>query len=180
MNNIAELLEIRNKVKNRKPKYLRQDAHKLKKLKKKWIRPKGIHSKMRRMLRSYRKNPEIGYGSPRKIKNFTKEGLMPVLINSAKDTEDLGKDVSIIVSGSIGLKKRLEIAKKMREKKLIAENLDANKLLDEYEKMINEKKNKIKKTKEEPKKQESIEKKANDAIPGNEKEIKRKVLEKRN
>ena len=66
-------LEIRQKIKSRKPNYLRQDAHKLKKLAKKWRKHRGMHSKMRLKLRSYRKKPEIGYVSPKNVKHLNKD-----------------------------------------------------------------------------------------------------------
>ena len=43
----AKLLEQRNKAKGKKPNFLRQDANRNKSLEKKWIKPKGMHSKMR-------------------------------------------------------------------------------------------------------------------------------------
>ena len=49
-NKMAEtkkLLELRKKIKGKKPNFIRQDAHKHKRLARKWRKPKGIQSKMR-------------------------------------------------------------------------------------------------------------------------------------
>ena len=47
---LKEELELRKKIKSKKPDFIRQDFHK-KRLKKKWKRPRGLHSKVRLMLK---------------------------------------------------------------------------------------------------------------------------------
>ena len=47
MNDIQRLLELRKRIKRKKPEFIRQDAHKKKSLESKWRKPKGLHSKMR-------------------------------------------------------------------------------------------------------------------------------------
>ena len=81
----TRLLEQRNKAKGRKPNFLRQDANRNKSLEKKWIKPKGMHSKMRIKLRSRRVWPSSGYCSPNKVKGLTRKGFQPVLVNNLKD-----------------------------------------------------------------------------------------------
>ena len=44
---MKELLELKKKIKKKKPNFTRQETHKKSKLKKKWRRPKGIQSKLR-------------------------------------------------------------------------------------------------------------------------------------
>ena len=61
----ARLLQLRRLTKSKKPTFLRQDATRNKSLVKKWVKPKGMHSKMRLHLRGRRASPSPGYASPR-------------------------------------------------------------------------------------------------------------------
>jgi len=175
MTDIKRLLKIREKIKSRKPKYLRQDAHRVKKLDKKWRRPRGMHSKMRKRLKSYRRNPEIGYGSPKEVKYLNKEGLMPVLIKSKKDIESANENNILIISRTIGLRKKLEILRQVKSKGLKVENIEVDKFIEENEKMLKQKKEGKKKIekKEEIKVKEEEKKDHKDE----EKRVKKMVLE---
>ena len=75
MKDFKTLLNIRKKIKSKKPFFFRQDAHKNLKLGDKWRKPKGLHSKMRLGFKGYRKSVSIGYGSPKITKNLHKSGL---------------------------------------------------------------------------------------------------------
>ena len=64
------LLQLRKRIKAKKPNFVRQDSHKQKEVKKKWRKPKGMQSKMRLKKKGYRKSVSIGYGSPKKVNGF--------------------------------------------------------------------------------------------------------------
>ena len=151
------LIELRNKIKEKNPDFIRQDIHKRKKLKLKWRKPKGIHSKIRHHFKGRRKMPSPGYKSPRAASGMHSSGLMPVMVFSVKDLTAVskGKD-GIIISGSVGMKKKYEILKKIRDFGLEVLNLNADKAMKKIEDFISSKKKKSEKSakKEEPKKQE--------------------------
>jgi len=95
----------------------------------KWIKPKGRHSKMRKMRRSYPPSPTVGHKSPKAEKGKLK-GYIPILISSANQLNKLGKDNGIILSKKLGARKRLELIKKAEEmhlKILNVRKLGANK-----------------------------------------------------
>ncbi len=103
-------------------KFIRQDSFRHFKLgrnrrKKKWRRPTGRHSKMRKQRKSYPASPTVGYKRIRKdigrINNF-----IPLLINNLKDLERATKDNIIVVSSRLGARKRMEVIKKADEMKL--------------------------------------------------------------
>lgn len=178
---MTDLLQLRKVLKKKKPKFLRQDAHKLKRLGRKWRRPKGMDSKMRRRLRGYRKSPSVGYSSPKKVRGLTSNGKKAIIIHNVKDLQNT-KD--IIISKKVGIKKKIEIIKKAQELGINILNIkDPTNFLKNIEEFIKkrkeESKEKIKskeKRKKEPvkkeKKQQSKEEKEKQ-----EKEEKRKVLE---
>jgi len=147
-----DMLKLRKKIKSRKPNFLRQDSHKQKEVKKNWRKPKGIQSKMRLHKKGYRKSVAIGYGSPRKVYGLHSSGLKQTLIDSVKELDKINKEVEgIIISRTVGLKKKIVIVKKAKEKGIKILNI---KNPDNFIKQTEErfaKKKEVKKVKQEEK-----------------------------
>ncbi|RJQ17564.1 hypothetical protein C4573_01140 [Candidatus Woesearchaeota archaeon] len=158
-----DLLNVKKAIKKRNPVFIRQDAHKRKSLAKKWIRPKGIQSKMRLHLRSYRRVVKPGYGTPAALRGLNKEGKKEYLISSVKDLEHIPAGSSIVFSGNLGARKKLILIDLAKKKNFLFVNvnpetfaLQVKKKQDEkkaIKKKISEKKSleqKIKKKEEKP------------------------------
>ena len=111
-----DALTLRNALKAKKPTFLRSDAHRVVRLEKKWHAPKGGDAKIRRKLRSYRRQPSIGWGSPRQARGLTPEGYTPVLVATENDLMKV-KDACIIAR-TVGMKKQRILLQKCQEKKL--------------------------------------------------------------
>ncbi|MDD5253607.1 MAG: eL32 family ribosomal protein [Candidatus Nanoarchaeia archaeon] len=182
---MKRLLQLKKEMKKRKPDFLRQDAHKLKKLKKNWRKPKGLDSKMRRGLRGYRRSARIGFSTPRKTYGLNKDGLKGIVVKNLRDLESIKENNIIILSSTIGSKNRIEILKKIKEKNLKISNI---KNVDDYiqkaEEIFNKKREtkrtklqERKKTREETKKKAEAKKEEKSAEEKLEKE-KKKTLEK--
>ncbi len=192
---MREQLELRKKLKKKKPSFLRQRATNLIKLKKCWRKPKGIQSKMRKKLKGHRRPVSIGYSSPKLVRGLHPTGLAQILVNTLSDMDKIKENQGIIISSKVGLKKKVDIIKKIKEKNLIILNIK------EPESIIKKLEDKIKKSKEEKlkretkkekskkealKKAEEKEKESKEKIPEQEeeeskkqKEEKRKLLEKK-
>ena len=149
-----ELLEYRNMKKAKQPVFLRQDAHKLKTMDEKWRQPKGMHSKIRKKLRGYRKQPSVGYSSPRLVKGLDKLGNKIIIINNLSSLKDVSTPV--ILSSALGLKKKIQILKLCLEKKIQVLNVkDVHSFIKNVEENIQ--KRKLSKAKKEEHKQKSKE-----------------------
>ena len=112
---LNELLELRKRLKKKKPDFVRQDFHK-KRLSGRWKKPRGLHSKVRLGLRGKPKGISRGYSSPKKVRSFDKHGLKPVLVASLKGIERIKKESEgAVIKSSVGLKKRYEILKRLKE-----------------------------------------------------------------
>lgn len=110
MTDKARLLKIKAQLKKRQPKFIRQDAHKHKRVKQVWRRPQGLHSKMKDSKRGYRMKLKEGFRTPNAVRGLDRHGLKPTLIALARDLEKLDvKTHSVIVSGTIGDRKRLAL-----------------------------------------------------------------------
>src|SRR3989344_4898482 len=120
-NALTTALQTRKKQKMRKPTFLRQAANRIKRIPKKWRHPRGKHSKMRMKLRSYRKQPSIGYSSPKAARFLTPEGYQQHVVASPSQlTKDLQ---AIIISGTVGAKKKIAIIQKAQQLGLKVLNL---------------------------------------------------------
>jgi large subunit ribosomal protein L32e len=132
---LKELLDKRTTLKSKKPAFLKQDAHKLKRLKKNWRQPRGRHSKMRKKLRSYRRQPSMGFSSPKAVRNLTKEGHKLILVHNISDLDNLKEPITI--AATVGNHKKIEMLKKAKEKKLKVLNVkDVDKFIKEAEEKL--------------------------------------------
>ena len=157
-----ELIELRKKMKKKKPDFIRQDSHKKPEICPNWRKPRGMHSKIRLKKKGYRRMPNPGYRSPAEVRGFDRSGLVPVLLKNLGQLEGIDKDKQgIIISSSLGNKKRLEAMKLAKEKGIKILNIkDPEKYAKEAEESMKKKKElkKQKTEKKEKKKKEAKEK----------------------
>lgn len=144
-----------------KAKFLRRGPSRYSKLglrrKKKQVyrRPKGRDNKMREKRRGYPVIVSIGYGKEKSTRGEI-QGKKPIIVNNIKDLDRVKKN-NIIIVGSVGQKKRIEIVKAAKERKLSVYNVNVKKYLANVKKQ----QEKIKKLKEEKRKlEEKLKKKA--------------------
>lgn len=174
MRDIKRLLDLRKKIKRKKPKFSRQDAHKKKSLGYKWRRPKGLHSKMRMQKKGYKRIVKKGHGSPVSVKGFNEEGLKKVMIFNEEGLKNIdNKTQGAIISSRVSLKNKIDILQEAEKNKVKILNI---KDTVGFIKEIKEKREKAKEEKEEKKKEKEDKKKA--AAKKKEKEEKKGVEEK--
>ena len=141
MTQINTLLELRTKIKNKKPEFIRQDNPKRMKLSDKWRKPKGIHSKIRHQFKGRRKMPSSGYGSPIKVKGLHASGLKAVNVSSVEDLQKIKKEnEGALIPKAVGMKKRLDVLKKAKELNIVVLNLNVDEQIKKIEDFVNSKK----------------------------------------
>ncbi len=158
-----QLLEIRKKIKSIKPTYLRSSVKIKSRLSKNWRKPKGLQNKMRLNKKGYPKAMRVGYGSPTEVKHLDqKSGLYPVVISNKKELEKIDiKTQGILMSSTLGARKKLEIIKIAEEKKIVIIQ-DVAKIKANIQKMLDDKKKAKAKVVERKKAKEKKEKKVSD------------------
>jgi len=116
-------LKVRKTQKKAKPAFKRQEQDFQKILGKKWRRPKGRHSKLRKNEKARGGLPSPGYGSPAAVRGLNRLGYREVLVSNVKDLESLNpkEEMGLITSG-VGKKKRAEIISAAKEKKIKLSN----------------------------------------------------------
>lgn len=121
-------------------KFLRRDAARYSKFgngrgkKAKWRKPTGRDNKMREKKKGYQAVVSIGYGKKEPEKTITVMNPVELLKAKKEDT---------IILGSVGQKKKIEIAKKAKELGLAIKNLNVESFLKKINKK--EKENELKK-----------------------------------
>jgi len=185
---LKEILGLRKKIKDKKPDFVRQDFHK-KRLKKKWRKPRGLHSKVRLMFKGKPRKISTGFGGPKKVRGTHRSGLKPILVVSLKDAVKIKKESEgAVIGSSVGLKKRYKLVKRLKEMQIKILNI---KDVDAYLKKVEDglkvrkekkksKKEKEKKKEEKPKKEEKLsEKLTEEEKKKKEKKDKGKILTKK-
>ena len=166
------LLKHRSITKEKKPDFIRQDAA-LKRLRKKWKRPRGLDSKRRLRKDGHQRRPSRGYSSPNKVKGLTKEGLQEKIITTSYDLDNLKSNEIAVISRRLGAKKKLIILKKAIDKKIMVSNINPEEFIKKQEEKIAEKK------KKKPAEKVTVEKKKVEPTKEEHKTEKKKIMEKK-
>jgi large subunit ribosomal protein L32e len=170
------LLDIRKKLKHKKPVFLRRCNLLKKRLANnlKWHKPKGIHNKMRIKGRGNPAGPSNGYKSPAEVRGLTPSGFEPIIINNVKELMRIDSKYQIaVIAAAVGQKKRIDIAKKAKEMKMTIHNLkELDGFLKEVEQsMESRKKDKTVKSTEKENRLKEAEKKMHQKKPEAQKEV---------
>ena len=114
-----EKLEQREQVSSRRPKFIRPESWRYKRLETTWRKPKGIDNHQRKQKSRGRPGlVKVGYGTPKIAKGLHPSGYTDNLVNNLTDLEKLNpKKDGIRFGHSVGAKKRREIMKIILEKK---------------------------------------------------------------
>ena len=92
-----------------------------------WRNPTGRHNKMREKRKGYPVVVSIGYKKNKKFRGVL-DGKKPIIVRNIKDLEKI-TEKQIAIIGNVGKKKKIEIAKKVKEMKIKTYNLDPEKVL---------------------------------------------------
>jgi large subunit ribosomal protein L32e len=111
-----EQLIIRRQIKKRTPHFLRQEGFRYKRIPKNWRRPTGYTSKLRINLKYRPSKVRIGFRAPKMVRGLHASGFKEMIIHTVKELETIDpKKQAVRIGGTVGTKKRLEIAKRASE-----------------------------------------------------------------
>ena len=111
-----EKLQLRRQIKKRTPTFLREEWFRYKRIPKNWRRPDGITSKMRINLKYRPSKVRVGFRGPKDVRGLHPSGFEEVMIHNVADLKNIDPEKQAArIGGTVGTKKRLEIAKKAEE-----------------------------------------------------------------
>lgn len=91
----------------------------LKRIKKRWRKPRGQHSKLREKRKSKGRVPGIGYRSPKETRGLHPSGMREVYVQNINDMKNVVKEKEAIrIAHTIGKRKKEMILKRAEELKI--------------------------------------------------------------
>ncbi len=113
---IRRLLRVR---KAKEARFKREGVDKKVTIKDSWRRPRGLHSKQRKLRKAKGAHPDPGYGSPLAVRGMHPCGLREVRVCNLNDMEGVDAATQAIrISATVGRKKREIIQNKAAEAKI--------------------------------------------------------------
>jgi len=143
-------LRQRERVKNKKPKFVRQESWRYRRLKKNWRRPRGLDNKMRRKIKGWPPTVSVGYRGPKATRNLHPSGYREVLLYNAEEIKKTDPKTQVIrIAHTVGKRKRAKILAEARKRKITILNLkEAKEVVKEEKELAEEKLEKKEKVKE--------------------------------
>ena len=132
-----ELLQLRKKIADKRPEFVRQESWRYKKLASNWRKPKGKDNKMRKQVSGVPPLVKVGYKGPRRSSGLHPSGYNDILVFNTKDLTKIDpKKDAVRIAHGVGNKKRIDIvteATKLKIKILNAGKIEAKKLPEKVE-----------------------------------------------
>jgi len=115
-NKLKALVEKRKTAAAHRPKFVRQESWRYKRLPPMWRKPKGVDNKVRRQDKGAVALVRVGYRGPSASRGLHPSGHFEVLVHRTTDLEALvhGRDVARIGS-TVGARKRALILARAKE-----------------------------------------------------------------
>jgi len=106
-----EKLELRAKIAESRPDFIRPESWRYKRLETSWRKPKGIDNHQRKQKSRGRPGiVKIGYGSPKSVRDLHPSGYTDNLVSNVNDLQKLNpKTDGVRIAHGVGTKKRKEI-----------------------------------------------------------------------
>jgi large subunit ribosomal protein L32e len=145
-----ELLQLRKKIADKRPDFVRQESWRYKRLATNWRRPKGKDNKMRKQVSGVPALVNVGYKGPRKSRGLHPSGYNDVLIFNTNDLIRIDPKIDAIrIAHGVGYKKRLDILSEATKLKIKVLNPGK---IEKVEKVETKPKKEVEKVETKPKK----------------------------
>ena len=108
-----ELLTVRKKVAEKRPKFIRQESWRYDRLADNWRKPKGKDNKMRKQKSGMPAIVKIGYRGPKAARGLHPSGYTDNIVHNITEVANLDpKKDAARIAHTVGKRKRIEIISK--------------------------------------------------------------------
>lgn len=161
-------LRLRQRVKKKKPKFVRPESWRYVRLKENWRNPRGLDHKVRLSYKGWPPAAGSGYGGPKVARGLHPSGYEEVLVHNVEELALITpKTQAARIAHTVGKRKKAAILAEARKKRIVILNLrEATEVPEEKaaekkeEKEVEEAKEETKETEKETEKQkEALEEK---------------------
>ena len=107
---VKRLLRLREKMKRKRPDFVRQESWRYVRVKESWRKPRGIDSKMRLKVKGWPRSPEVGYRGPRAVRGLHPSGFEEVIVHNVDELREVDPERQAVrIAHTVGSRKRAEI-----------------------------------------------------------------------
>lgn len=159
---MKELLELRKKMNAKRPVFAISNKHKrIRVMRCSWRKPRGHHNKEKLGKHGKKAVVNIGYRSPRLVRNLSNDGLEKVKVYCLNDLKNIDPQKQCVLISSVGMKKKQSLLEECKKQSLKVFNHDVDKSLSAIRESFAERKkakDSLKKAKESEEKKKKVEK----------------------
>jgi large subunit ribosomal protein L32e len=110
-------IALRERVKKRKPSFVRQESWRYVRLKENWRRPRGLDNKMRLKVKGWPPTVNAGYRGPKIARGLHPSGFREILVYNVQELKAVNpKTHAVRIAHTVSKRKRMEILTEAKRK----------------------------------------------------------------